>query len=165
VSRERGVRRVVADKTVARNRVSALRRLRRGNVWAATACVSLDDPNDGSCLRASGDWTRLVVTDRVGGVQLDEQLPQLGELLWSEFCFEVGLDPADSLTAPKSGLTRTVPMADQVQRLLKAHRKIVPHAHADLVFPGERGVPRRIGTPPPLHEGAGARQATQPALP
>jgi integrase len=44
-----------------------------------------------------------------------------------------------TLTAPKSGLTRTVPMADQVQWLLKAHRKIVPQAHADLVFPGERG--------------------------
>ena len=44
-----------------------------------------------------------------------------------------------TLTAPKSGLTRTVPMADQVQKLLKAHRKTVPHAREQLVFPGERG--------------------------
>ena len=44
-----------------------------------------------------------------------------------------------TLTAPKSGLTRTVPMAKQVQTLLKAHRKTVPHGRDDLVFPGERG--------------------------
>ena len=43
-----------------------------------------------------------------------------------------------TLTAPKSGLTRTVPMAEQVQKLLKAHRKLVPNDRADLVFPGER---------------------------
>ena len=43
-----------------------------------------------------------------------------------------------TLTSPKSGLVRTVPMAEQVQKLLKAHRKAVPHARADLVFPGER---------------------------
>jgi integrase len=43
-----------------------------------------------------------------------------------------------TLTAPKSGLTRTVPMAEQVQTLLKAHRKTVAHGRADLVFPGER---------------------------
>lgn len=43
-----------------------------------------------------------------------------------------------TLTAPKSGLTRTVPMAEQVQTLLEAHRKTVPHGRADLVFPGER---------------------------
>ena len=43
-----------------------------------------------------------------------------------------------TLTAPKSGLTRTVPMAEQVKTLLKAHRKTVPHDRADLVFPGER---------------------------
>ena len=44
-----------------------------------------------------------------------------------------------TLTAPKSGLTRTVPMAEQVRDLLKEHRKRVPHNRADLVFPGERG--------------------------
>lgn len=44
-----------------------------------------------------------------------------------------------TLTAPKSGLTRTVPMAEQVRDLLKEHRKRVPHDRADLVFPGERG--------------------------
>lgn len=43
-----------------------------------------------------------------------------------------------TLTAPKSGLTRTVPMAEQVQMLLKAHRKTIQHGRADLVFPGER---------------------------
>jgi integrase len=43
-----------------------------------------------------------------------------------------------TLTAPKSGLTRTVPMADQVQDLLQAHRKTIPHDRGDLVFPGER---------------------------
>jgi integrase len=44
-----------------------------------------------------------------------------------------------TLTAPKSGLTRTVPMAEQVRDLLKAHHKTVPHGRGDLVFPGERG--------------------------
>jgi integrase len=44
-----------------------------------------------------------------------------------------------TLTAPKSGLTRTVPMADQVQKLLKAHRKTVANGRDQLVFPGERG--------------------------
>lgn len=44
-----------------------------------------------------------------------------------------------TLTAPKSGLTRTVPMAEQVRDLLKSHRKTVPHGRGDLVFPGERG--------------------------
>jgi integrase len=44
-----------------------------------------------------------------------------------------------TLTAPKSGLTRTVPMAEQVRDLLKAHRKLVAYDRADLVFPGERG--------------------------
>jgi integrase len=44
-----------------------------------------------------------------------------------------------TLTAPKSGLTRTVPMAEQVRDLLKAHRKLVAHDPAELVFPGERG--------------------------
>jgi integrase len=44
-----------------------------------------------------------------------------------------------TLTAPKSGLTRTVPMADQVQKLLKVHRKTVPNGREELVFPGERG--------------------------
>jgi integrase len=44
-----------------------------------------------------------------------------------------------TLTAPKSGLTRTVPMAEQVRDLLKEHRKRVPDGRADLVFPGERG--------------------------
>ena len=43
-----------------------------------------------------------------------------------------------TLTAPKSGLTRTVPMAEQVQELLTVHRKAVPHDRGDLVFPGER---------------------------
>ncbi len=44
-----------------------------------------------------------------------------------------------TLTAPKSGLVRTVPMADQVQKLLKVHRKTVPRGREELVFPGERG--------------------------
>lgn len=44
-----------------------------------------------------------------------------------------------TLTAPKSGLTRTVPMAEQVRDLLKAHKKVVPRGRGDLVFPGERG--------------------------
>jgi len=44
-----------------------------------------------------------------------------------------------TLTAPKSGLTRTVPMADRVQRLLKAHRKTVANGRDQLVFSGERG--------------------------
>ncbi len=44
-----------------------------------------------------------------------------------------------TLTAPKSGLTRTVPLAEQVRDLLKAHRKLVPADRAELVFPGERG--------------------------
>ena len=44
-----------------------------------------------------------------------------------------------TLTAPKSGLTRTVPVADQVQKLLKAHRKTVANGRDQLVFPGERG--------------------------
>lgn len=43
-----------------------------------------------------------------------------------------------TLTAPKSGLTRTVPMAQQVQELLKGHRKTIPSARDELVFPGER---------------------------
>jgi integrase len=43
-----------------------------------------------------------------------------------------------TLTAPKSGLTRTLPMAEQVQVVLQAHRKAVPHDRPDLVFPGER---------------------------
>ncbi len=44
-----------------------------------------------------------------------------------------------ALTAPKSGLTRTVPMAEQVRDLLKTHKKTVPNDRAALVFPGERG--------------------------
>ena len=44
-----------------------------------------------------------------------------------------------TLTAPKSGLTRTVPMAEQVRDLLKAQKKTVPQGRGDLVFPGERG--------------------------
>jgi len=44
-----------------------------------------------------------------------------------------------TLTAPKSGLTRTVPLAEQVRDLLKAHSKLVPSDRAELVFPGERG--------------------------
>jgi integrase len=43
-----------------------------------------------------------------------------------------------TLTAPKSGLTRTVPMAEQVRELLKGHCKTVPSARDELVFPGER---------------------------
>ncbi|MGH2861900.1 MAG: hypothetical protein ACRDLT_10410 [Solirubrobacteraceae bacterium] len=35
--------------------------------------------------------------------------------------------PLGTLTAPKSGPNRTVPMAEQVQKLLKVHRKTVPH--------------------------------------
>ena len=43
-----------------------------------------------------------------------------------------------TLTAPKSGLTRTVPMAEQVREALEAQLERVPHERGDLVFPGER---------------------------
>ena len=49
-----------------------------------------------------------------------------------------------------------VHLAEQVQELLKAHRKAGPHARADLVFPGERaehldgaGRPRKVYRLPP----------------
>lgn len=72
---------------------------------------------------------------------------RMGELIalrWGDVDFDgVALHVYNSyslgtLTAPKSGLTRTVPLAEQVQELLKAHRNTVPHGRADLVFPGER---------------------------
>lgn len=45
-----------------------------------------------------------------------------------------------TLTAPKSGLTRTIPMAEQVIAALKAQKRRLPSAEReDLVFPGERG--------------------------
>lgn len=73
---------------------------------------------------------------------------RMGELIalrWGDVDFDTealhvyGSYSLGTLTAPKSGLTRTVPMAEQVHHLLKARRKNVPHGRSDLVFPGERG--------------------------
>jgi integrase len=73
---------------------------------------------------------------------------RMGELIalrWGDVDFETqalhvyGSYSLGTLTAPKSGLTRTVPMADQVRDLLKAHHARVRHARADLVFGGEHG--------------------------
>jgi integrase len=45
-----------------------------------------------------------------------------------------------TLTTPKSGLARTVPMADQVVSTLKAQKRRLGRTTRDgLVFPGERG--------------------------
>ncbi|MBA3327621.1 MAG: hypothetical protein H0T43_04890 [Solirubrobacterales bacterium] len=72
----------------------------------------------------------------------------MGELIalrWGDVDFDTealhvyGSYSLGTLTAPKSGLTRTVPTAEQVRGLLKNHRDRVPHARGDLVFPGERG--------------------------
>lgn len=73
---------------------------------------------------------------------------RMGELIalrWGDVDFDTealhvyGSYSLGTLTAPKSGLTRTVPTAEQVRDLLKEHRDRVPHARNDLVFPGERG--------------------------
>ena len=73
---------------------------------------------------------------------------RMGELIalrWGDVDFDTealhvyGSYSLGTLTAPKSGLTRTVPTAEQVHDLLKEHRDRVPHARGDLVFPGERG--------------------------
>jgi integrase len=72
----------------------------------------------------------------------------MGELIalrWADVDFDTealhvyGSYSLGTLTAPKSGLTRTVPMAEQVRDLLNEHRDRVGHARGDLVFPGERG--------------------------
>jgi len=73
---------------------------------------------------------------------------RMGELIalrWGDVDFDTealhvyGSYSLGTLTAPKSGLSRTVPMAEQVRDELDAHRRRVPHYRADLVFPGERG--------------------------
>jgi integrase len=73
---------------------------------------------------------------------------RMGELIalrWGDVDFDTealhvyGSYSLGTLTAPKSGLTRTVPMAEQVRDLLKEHQKRVAHARTDLVFGGERG--------------------------
>jgi integrase len=73
---------------------------------------------------------------------------RMGELIalrWGDVDFDTealhvyGSYSLGTLTAPKSGLSRTVPMAEQVRYELDAHRRRVPHDRADLVFPGERG--------------------------
>lgn len=73
---------------------------------------------------------------------------RMGELIalrWGDVDFDTealhvyGSYSMGTLTAPKSGLTRTVPMAEQVREALEAQRDRVPHGRADLVFPGERG--------------------------
>lgn len=69
-----------------------------------------------------------------------------GELIalrWGDLDFDTealhvhGSYSLGTLTTPKSGLARTVPMAEQVRDLLEAHRERVPHGRSDLVFPGE----------------------------
>ncbi len=66
-------------------------------------------------------------------------------LLWVDVDFDTealrvyGSYSLGTLTAPQSGLTRTVPMAEQIDKMLEDHRERVLHARADLVFPGERG--------------------------
>jgi integrase len=73
---------------------------------------------------------------------------RMGELIalrWGDVDFETealhvyGSYSLGTLTAPKSGLTRTVPMAEQVRELLTAHQDRVSHGRSDLVFGGERG--------------------------
>lgn len=73
---------------------------------------------------------------------------RMGELIalrWGDVDFDTealhvyGSYSLGTLTAPKSGLSRTVPMAEQVREELKAQHGRVAHGRADLVFPGERG--------------------------
>jgi integrase len=73
---------------------------------------------------------------------------RMGELIalrWGDVDFDTealhvyGSYSLGTLTAPKSGLTRTVPMAEQVRDLLNEHRDRIAHARGDLVFPGEGG--------------------------
>jgi integrase len=74
---------------------------------------------------------------------------RMGELIalrWSDVDFDSELlhvyssYSAGTLTAPKSGLARTVPLAEQVAETLKALRASRPGAaRDDLVFAGERG--------------------------
>jgi integrase len=72
---------------------------------------------------------------------------RMGELIalrWGDVDFDTealhvyGSYSLGTITAPKSGLTRIVPLAEQVHGLLKAHREQVAHDRADLVFGGER---------------------------
>jgi integrase len=74
---------------------------------------------------------------------------RMGELIalrWSDVDFDreslhvYGSYSVGTLTAPKSGLARTVPMAEQVLTTLKSHkRRLTDTARDDLLFPGERG--------------------------
>jgi hypothetical protein len=71
-----------------------------------------------------GSW--LVVADRVGGVQLDQQLAQLGELLWSELSFELGFDLSDGLADGLRGGVAAIgqvdPLGSPVGRVVLAVR-------------------------------------------
>jgi integrase len=74
---------------------------------------------------------------------------RMGELIalrWRDVDFDgeslhvYGSYSLGTLTAPKSGLARTVPMAEQVLATLKSHkRRLTDTAREDLLFPGERG--------------------------
>lgn len=73
---------------------------------------------------------------------------RMGELIalrWGDVDFDTealhvyGSYSLGTLTTPKSGLTRTLPMAEQVRTTLKAQHSRVPQSRTDLVFPGERG--------------------------
>ncbi len=74
---------------------------------------------------------------------------RMGELLalrWRDVDFDgeslhvYGSYSLGTLTEPKSGLARTVPMAEQVLAMLRAHKRRAADAgREDLVFPAERG--------------------------
>ncbi|MGO9321230.1 MAG: tyrosine-type recombinase/integrase [Solirubrobacteraceae bacterium] len=74
---------------------------------------------------------------------------RMGELIalrWRDVDFDgeslhvYGSYSLGTLTAPKSGLARTVPMAKQVLATLKAHKRRLGDAGREtLLFPGERG--------------------------
>ncbi len=74
----------------------------------------------------------------------------MGELIalrWRDVDFDgeslhvYGSYSLGKLTTPKSGLTRTVPMAEQVTATLKAQKRRLPDTSREsLVFPGTRGV-------------------------
>jgi integrase len=74
---------------------------------------------------------------------------RMGELIalrWRDVDFDgeslhvYGSYSLGTLTAPKSGVARTVPMAEQVLAALKAHQPRLAEAGREaLVFPGERG--------------------------
>jgi integrase len=74
---------------------------------------------------------------------------RMGELIalrWRDVDFQgeslhvYGSYSLGTMTAPKSGLARTVPMAKQVLTTLKSHRRRLAYSgREDLVFPGQRG--------------------------